>query len=51
MQGKDERLNSLEGEEFYFIFFHGSLMPNYKKYERITMFNDVYYIENEIESE
>jgi len=51
LQGKEERLNNLEEEDFYFIFFHGSLMPNYKKYERITMFNDVYYIENEIESE
>lgn len=47
---KQERLNNLENEEFYFTSFSGSMMPNYTKYDRITMFNDIFYIENELES-
>lgn len=50
MQSKEERLNNLDGEEFYFILFGGSMMPNHTKYDRITMFKDVFYVENEIES-
>lgn len=47
---KQERLENLESEEFYFILFKGTLMPNNTRYKRIIMFKDVFYVENENES-
>lgn len=47
MNSKEKRLNDLENEDFYFILFKGTLMPNNTKYIRITMFKDIFYVENE----
>ena len=44
---KEERLKNLDNEKFYFIMFDGTLMPNKPKYVKITMFNNVFYIEDE----
>lgn len=49
MKNKKERLENLKKEDFYFIFFEGTHMPNNTKYIKITMFNDTFYIENEKE--
>ncbi len=49
MKNKKERLENLNEEDFYFIFFDGTRMPNNPHYISITMFNDTFYIENEKE--
>ena len=49
MKNKEERIKEFENEEFYFGFFNGTYMPNNKKYIRINMFNDIFYIENELQ--
>lgn len=48
MRNKKERLENLNEEDFYLIFFDGTRMPNKPKYVNITMFKDTFYIENEI---
>ena len=47
MSNKKERLENLNEEDFYFIFFDGMRMPNNSKYVKITMFKDTFYVENE----
>lgn len=47
MENIEERLNNIQREEFYFFLFNGIYIPNYKKFIRIFMFNDIFYIENE----
>lgn len=47
MSNKKERLENLNEEDFYFIFFDGTRMPNNSKYVKITMFKDTLYVENE----
>ncbi len=47
MSNKKERLENLNEEDFYFIFFDGTRMPNNSKYVKITMFKDTFYVENE----
>lgn len=49
MSNKKERLEKLDEEDFYFIFFDGTYMPNKPKYVKITMFNDTFFVENEKE--
>ncbi len=49
MKNKKERLQNLNEEDFYFIFFDGTRMPNNPKYMSITMFNDTFFIEDEKE--
>lgn len=49
MSNKKERLENLNEEDFYFIFFDGTRMPNNPKYVNITMFKDTFYVENEKE--
>ena len=49
MKNKKERLENLNEEDFYFIFFDGTHMPNNPKYVSITMFKDTFYVENEKE--
>ncbi len=49
MKNKKERLENLNEEEFYFIFFDGTLMPNNPKYINITMFKDTFYVKDEKE--
>lgn len=50
MNNKEERLKNIENEDFYFVFMNGTYMPNNKKYRKIIMFDDVFYIETELES-
>ena len=47
MKTRDERMKELENEEFYFISFNGTQMPNDPRYKRIVVFKDVFYIDNE----
>ena len=47
MKTRDERMKELENEEFYFISFNGTQMPNDPQYKRIVIFKDVFYIDNE----
>ncbi len=47
MSNKKDRLENLNEEDFYFIFFDGMRMPNNSKYVKITMFKDTFYVENE----
>ena len=47
MSTKKDRLENLNEEDFYFIFFDGMRMPNNSKYVKITMFKDTFYVENE----
>ncbi len=47
MSNKKERLENLNEEDFYFIFFDGMRMPNNSKYVKITIFKDTFYVENE----
>lgn len=49
MKSINERLENLAEEDFYFIFFAGTYMPNNPQYLKITMFNDMIYINNEKE--
>ena len=50
MKTRDERMKELENEEFYFILFKGTQMPNNPHYDGIVMFKDIYYIDNEMGS-
>ena len=43
----EERLKNIESEKFCFSFIIGTYMPNNKKYTKINMFDDIFYIENE----
>lgn len=47
MKNRDERMRELENEEFYLISFKGTQMPDNPQYERIVIFNDVYYLDDE----
>ncbi len=47
MKTKNERLENLNEEDFYFMFFDGTRMPNNPKFVKITMFNDTFFVENE----
>ena len=47
---KEERLKDLNNEKFYFILFDGTMMPNAPRYTKITMFDDIFYIEDETTS-
>ena len=47
MPNIEERLKNLEAEKFCFSFVKGTYMPNNKKYIKINMFDNVFYIENE----
>ena len=47
MTNIEERLENIENERFCFSFLMGTYMPNNKKYIKINMFDNVYYIENE----
>ena len=46
MKDKKQRLKKIKKEEFCLNFFEGTLMPNNPKYIEITMFNDIFYIDN-----
>lgn len=48
MEDKTNRLENLKNEDFYFILFEGTNMPNNPKFLNITIFNDVFYVENEV---
>ena len=48
MEDKETRLKNLENEDFYFILFEGTRMPNNPRFLNITIFNDVFYVENEV---
>ena len=50
MLKKEERLKNLDNEKFYFSLIDGTLMPNAPRYTKITMFDDVFYIEDEMTS-
>ena len=45
----DERLKNIETEKFCFSFIKGTYMPNNKKYIKINMFDDEFFIENELQ--
>ena len=47
MQKKEDRLKNLDNEEFYLILFDGTLMPKSPRYTKLTMFNDIFYIDDE----
>ena len=47
MKNIEERLKNIETEKFCFSFINGTYMPNKRKYIKINMFDDVFYIENE----
>lgn len=43
-------MKTIEDEKFYFSFINGTYMPNKRKYIKINMFDDVFYIENELQA-
>ena len=47
MKNRDERMKELETEEFYLILFKGTQTPENPQYERIVVFNDVYFLDDE----
>ena len=44
---KDEKIKNIDNEDFYLLFFDGTLMPNSPKFLKITIFNDIFYMETE----
>jgi len=46
MEIKMKRLKNIDKEDFCLVFFDGTRMPNNPEYIEITMFNDVFYIDN-----
>lgn len=49
MKNKEERLEKISKEDFYLIYLDGTFMPNNRNYTKVTMFEDVFYVENENE--
>lgn len=47
MENEKERLENLDAEKFYFILFNGTLMPNNRKFNKLTVFEDTFIEETE----
>lgn len=47
MENEKERLENLDDERFYFILFNGTMMPNNRKFNKLSVFEDTFIEETE----